>query len=149
MLAAAAALSLWTGALPAEAGDHPVCAACGLEIKAGRYLQDQWKACYHVEHAHIRRCEYCARGISEYNTHGGVHYPDGRDVCNICQGTAVMDEATAMSIEADARARMEAWGLRFPYGAIPIKLVDQPSWPRPARACPTAPSSPCPGPSRA
>lgn len=113
-----------TLALPALAGG-PICAACGKEIGPGKYLQDQWKACYHLEHAHIKRCVYCARGISEYNTHGGVHYPDGRDVCNICQATAVMDETTAAELEARTRERMSAWGLKFDYGPIPVRLVDQ------------------------
>jgi hypothetical protein len=107
------------------AAQTPICAACGQQIGPGRYMQDQWKACYHLEHAHIKRCVYCARGISEYNTHGGVHYPDGRDVCNICQETAVVDEGTAASLEASTRDRMSAWGLTFAYGDIPVKLVDQ------------------------
>ena len=120
-----ALLLLGLGGLPASAGDGPICAACGKEIGPGRYLQDQWGACYHLNHANIKRCVYCARGISEYNTHGGVHYPDGRDVCNICQATAIMDDDRAREIMDDTLSRMQAWGLRFDYGDIPIHVVDQ------------------------
>jgi hypothetical protein len=112
---------------PVLAAPAPVCAACGHEIAPGKYVQDQWKANYHTEHARIKRCIYCARGISEYNTGGGVHYNDGRDVCNICHATAVVDDATAAALLQRTRERMIAWGLSFEYGAIPVRLVDQPT----------------------
>jgi Protein DA1 len=110
---------------PAFAEDLPSCAGCGGEIGPGKYVQDQWGANYHTQHANLKRCHYCARGISSVNTGGGVRYPDGRDVCNICQGTAVTDDATAIEAADRIRGRMEAWGLRFAYGDIPVKLVDQ------------------------
>lgn len=104
----------------------PICAACGKEIGPGRYLQDQWKACYHLEHSKIKRCVYCARGISQYNTHGGVTYPDGRDVCNICNATAVTEDDRARELMDQTRRRMAAWGLNIAYGKIPLELVEQP-----------------------
>lgn len=110
---------------PAFAQGGPICAACGKEIGPGRYLQDQWKACFHLEHSHIKRCVYCARGISNFNTRGGTHYPDGRDVCNICRTNAVLDDATAKSLLLHTRARMANWGLKIAYGGIPVRLVDQ------------------------
>jgi hypothetical protein len=119
-----AALIFTVLTFPALAGG-PICAACGKEIGPGRYLQDQWKSSYHPEHSHIKRCVYCARGISEFNTHGGVHYPDGRDVCNICNETAVVEEEDARVLMNRTRDRMAGWGLTISYGAIPIALVDQ------------------------
>jgi hypothetical protein len=123
---AAALLVLGTAfAAPAIAADVPTCAACGKEIGAGKYLQDQWKANYHLQHQNIPRCYYCARGISQHNTGGGVRYAGGREVCNICNQTAVTDLATAESAMGRVRARMAAWGLAFDYGEIPVRLVDQ------------------------
>ncbi len=102
-----------------------MCAACGKEIGPGRYLQDQWKANYHVQHQNVARCYYCARGISQFNTGGGVRYTGGREVCNICQQTAVTDPAAAEAAMDRVRSRMAAWGLVFEYGEIPVRLVDQ------------------------
>ena len=110
---------------PAVAQPPPTCAACGGKIGPGKYIQDHWGANDHPAHAKLKRCYYCARGISPTNTGGGVSYPDGRDVCNICQGTAVTDEGTAAAIAERIRGRMEAWGLRFDYGEIPLQLVEQ------------------------
>ncbi|HEY9722226.1 MAG TPA: protein DA1 [Oscillatoriaceae cyanobacterium] len=108
----------------AEAVLH--CAACGGVIGPGRYLVDQWGDCYHPEHANIPRCVYCGRGISPYTTHGGVHYPDGRDVCNVCNATAVLDTATATELEKAVESRLSATlGLEFHTDAIPVRLVDQ------------------------
>lgn len=111
-------------AAPAWA-EVPMCAACGKEIGVGRYLQDQWKANYHVQHQNVPRCYYCARGISQFNTGGGVRYAGGREVCNICQQTAVTDAAAAEAAMDRVRSRMAAWGLVFEYGEIPVRLVDQ------------------------
>lgn len=120
------ALVVFLALSPIANAAGPICAACGHEIGPGRYLQDKtWNECYHVEHANIPRCIYCGRGISEYNTRGGVHYPDGRNVCNLCQATAVVDNLVAASVEAKVRAQMNAWGMGFDYGAIPVRLVDQ------------------------
>jgi hypothetical protein len=45
----------------------------------------------------------------------------------LCQATAVTDDDTAIEATARIRARMEAWGLKFDYGEIPVHLVDQPT----------------------
>lgn len=129
LLAASPLAPALTPPAAAEVGDPgqelPTCAACGQKIGPGRYIQDHWGANYHVQHANLKRCYYCARGISQFNTGGGVHYADGRDVCNICQATAVTDDATASEATARVRRKMEAWGLTFDYGQIPVHLVDQ------------------------
>jgi hypothetical protein len=103
----------------------PVCVGCGDTIGPGKYIQDNWGASYHTQHANLKRCFYCARGISTLNTGGGVRYSDGRDVCNICQQTAVTSQSEAEEAADRIRTRMEAWGLHFDYGQIPIALVDQ------------------------
>lgn len=122
LLITAAFLVSTTGMAWAEA---IICAACGGEIGPGRYVQDQWKANYHAQHAKVTRCFYCARGISQHNTGGGVRYADGRHVCNLCHGTAVVDDPTAVAVASRIRARMVDWGLTFDYGEIPVRLVDQ------------------------
>ncbi len=115
----------WLAAAPAALAQGPTCAACGKEIGPGRYMQDQWKACYHMQHSQLKRCYYCARGISAYNTQGGITYADGREVCNVCSGTSVTDDGQANAVAEQVRPRMGVWGLRFAYGAIPVRLVDQ------------------------
>lgn len=108
----------------AEAVLH--CAACGGVIGPGRYLVDQWGDAYHPEHANIPRCIYCGRGISPYTTHGGVRYPDGRVVCNVCNATAVLDKTTAEELERAVEAQLGAeLGLEFHTQDIPVRLVDQ------------------------
>lgn len=113
------------GAASAIDDPPPNCAACGTQIGPGKYVQDNWGANYHTQHAGLKRCFFCARGISALNTGGGVRYADGRDVCNICQQTAVTSEDEADAAADRIRGRMESWGLRFDYGEIPVQLVDQ------------------------
>lgn len=122
-LAALVALAPLSPAMAMQ--ELPNCAGCGGQIGPGKYVQDQWGANYHTQHANIKRCHYCARGISMANTGGGVRTGDGRDVCNICWGTAVTDNDAAAAAAERIRGRMEAWGLRFDYGEIPVQLVDQ------------------------
>lgn len=117
-------LAYTASALPAFAAGV-ICASCGKEIGPGRYMQDQWKACFHMQHSNLKRCYYCARGISAYNTRGGITYADGRDVCNICSGTSVTEDFEASSHAEQVRNRMGIWGLKFAYGTIPVRLVDQ------------------------
>ena len=114
-------------AMPAGAAvdDQPTCAGCGGHSGPGKDIQDNWGASYHTQHANLKRCFYCARGISSLNTGGGVRHADGRDVCNICQQTAVTRDDEAEEVSERIRARMESWGLRFDYGEIPVRLVDQ------------------------
>lgn len=127
LLGAAPAARAQAPAAIARSASSPVCAGCGQGIGPGRYVVDQWKHAYHTEHAQLPRCTYCARGISAYNTQGGVRYADGREVCNVCRATAVEDVRVAQAATARVRARLESWGLRFAYGTIPIQLVDQAS----------------------
>ncbi|MEB3196636.1 MAG: protein DA1 [Candidatus Sericytochromatia bacterium] len=122
--AALTAISVGVLAAPAWA-DAPVCAMCGKEIGPGRYVQDQWRANFHLQHQSAPRCYYCARAISPFNTGGGVRYPGGREVCNICHHTAVVDPNQAAAALARVRQRMSSWGLQFDYGEIPVRLVDQ------------------------
>lgn len=116
-------LALCAGA-PALA-EVPHCAMCGKEIGPGRYVQDQWRANFHLQHQSAPRCYYCARAISPFNTGGGVRYPGGREVCNLCHRTAVVNPQQATAVMVRVRSRMVAWGLNFDYGDIPVRLVDQ------------------------
>jgi hypothetical protein len=123
---AAALLAIACAAVPAMAApDAPLCVMCGKEIGPGRYVQDQWRANFHLNHQNAPRCYYCARAISPFNTGGGVRYPGGREVCNLCHQTAVVDQGQAEAAMERVRARMNAWGLGFDYGQIPVRLVEQ------------------------
>lgn len=120
---AVALMTLCFGA-PVHA-EVPLCAMCGKEIGPGRYVQDQWRANFHLQHQSAPRCYYCARAISPFNTGGGVRYPGGREVCNLCHHTAVVNPVEASEVMKRVRSRMGAWGLNFDYGDIPVRLVDQ------------------------
>lgn len=101
------------------------CAACGGDIIGGRTWTDEWGGKFHLEHARGKRCNYCNRAISDRYTGGGVTTPEGRDVCNLCQATAVSDDQNATQLAGRIRNRMEGWGLRFAMGPIPARVVDQ------------------------
>jgi hypothetical protein len=102
------------------------CNACGGAITAGNFLKDtQWDVYYHTEHGQVPRCEYCSRGITPFQTRGGMRYGDGRNICSLCFATAVTTDAAAAEAMQKIRARMEEWGLKFPYGVIPVRVVGQ------------------------
>lgn len=118
--------ALWSTLLaPPALAEVPLCVMCGKEIGPGRYVQDQWRANFHLQHQNAPRCYYCARAISPFNTGGGVRYPGGREVCNLCHQTAVIDQGQAEAAMERVRARMASWGLSFDYGQIPVRLVEQ------------------------
>jgi len=100
------------------------CALCG-KIVEGRYSYDFWGNVYHESHeADVPRCQYCLRFISERVTGGGVEYPDGRHVCNICRRTAVDDPGAAAALLEEVRGRLERLGLSTRGEEIPVSLVD-------------------------
>ncbi|MEB3329351.1 MAG: hypothetical protein VKQ33_08995, partial [Candidatus Sericytochromatia bacterium] len=50
-----ALLAIALAAAPTAAAEAPLCVMCGKEIGPGRYVQDQWRANFHLHHQNAPR----------------------------------------------------------------------------------------------
>jgi len=100
------------------------CSVCG-GILNGTFLRDSWGNAYHASHrSQVPECEYCGRLISEALTHGGVRYPDGRNVCNLCRRSAVEGAGEGRKILAEAASRIAASSIAVDVSEIRLRLID-------------------------
>lgn len=99
------------------------CALCERIIR-GEYLQDYWGNSYCKAHdGKAPVCDSCGRFISQALTGGGVHYPDGRWVCNICRAKGVDNVDDILAIVHDVAQNMKAFGMDVDYNGIKIHLI--------------------------
>jgi hypothetical protein len=86
-------------------------------------LGDQnWRL--HAEHPVPTFCLYCEHPLVTGGPYGGpIRYPDGRVVCSMCQASAINDPQDAQRRLDRVRATMTRWGMQFPWGQIPVRLV--------------------------
>ena len=100
------------------------CTICG-ELITGEYLQDFWGNSYHLSHkGEFPQCESCGRLISEKTTGGGIQYPDGRHICNLCRATALTDPDRARKILDKVRLQLAGENIRIEDDDIGLHLVD-------------------------
>jgi len=65
------------------------------------------------------RCKFCGASLSA----GKVHTVEGFDVCHQCDREAIRDLRTAQILVTEVRSELTSFGIRLPWGAIPIKLA--------------------------
>jgi len=65
------------------------------------------------------KCKFCGASLSA----GKVHTAEGFDVCHECDRHAVRDLRTAQALVAEVRTEIVKFGIKLPWGAIPIKLA--------------------------
>ncbi len=99
------------------------CALCDGVIQ-GEYMFDFWGNAYHLSHQYeTHACEYCGRFIAPHTTKGGVHYSDGRYICNFCRESAVTDKNEAIIILAEVARHMNRFGMVVDLGEIELHVV--------------------------
>jgi hypothetical protein len=101
------------------------CDLCGKIIK-GQYQVDYWGNKYCAEHENkIPKCDYCGRYISDELTQGGHEYGDGRNICGLCEESAVTDINKARSFLNEVKAQLLHKGIVIDYGKIGLHLVSR------------------------
>lgn len=127
-LLAALAFHLLAPAAVAAAGRK--CVVCPRPIPTvGRwasYTIDGVKYLLHEDDPEPPQCRYCGGLMAAYSPWGRpTRYADGREVCRRCAGAGVNDVRTAQAAVDGVRGVMAGWGMAFPWGRIPVKLVGQ------------------------
>jgi hypothetical protein len=99
------------------------CSLCDGIIQ-GEYLFDFWGNAYHLSHQYeTEACDYCGRFIAPHITNGGVHYSDGRYICNICRESAVTEKNEALLLLGEVARHMGRFGMEVDIGEIELHVV--------------------------
>lgn len=99
------------------------CGICGEIIKE-TYLLDFWGNAYHSRHKNeYPTCEHCGRLICEQFTGGGIRYPEGRHVCNLCLPSTINEIDRAESILEKVRSYLALEGIRINEKNIGLHLI--------------------------
>ncbi len=90
------------------------CAVCGKLMLAGPIVMDLWGNPHCAKHREeYSACSACNRIVCSRLTGGGVTYPDGRIVCNLCRQTAVDTKQQAKPIVEGVARWLYERGVRF------------------------------------
>ncbi len=106
-------------------GKNVICPVCKQVMLVAVYA-DFWgnKCCYH----HLKNmplCYSCMRLVSPGITGGGLTYPDGRVICNICRKTEVVRPEHARILADRVKYALERNGIHLGKFSVPLKFVDQ------------------------
>lgn len=103
------------------------CALCGKTIDRS-YKRDHWGNLYHDYHWDDEKgCDYCGRLISSRTTHGGISYPDGRYICNLCRPSAIDTFPTGEGLIDTVVSVLNQEGIAVDLSEIVMSLVDRDS----------------------
>ncbi len=100
------------------------CSVCG-ELLQRKYYQDFWGNKFCASHINHSKCLSCGRIVCERLTRGGITYPDGLLVCNLCNETAVTTLTQAIRIVEEMRLELQTLGLGLANTSVPVRLVDR------------------------
>ncbi len=102
------------------------CAICKRPL-VGRYITNHWGQKYCAGHAEVYvPCFACHRLICEELTGGGVIYKDGRQLCNLCQRSAIVEIGSrSREVVSQVRSTLRRHGIDPPQAEIPFQLVRQ------------------------
>lgn len=113
---------------------HPICYEnnialrcdfCGKIIE-GEYFTDFWGNKYHAYHeGQVPECDYCGRLLGDRNNRGGVRYPDGRHVCDLCRRTSVDNLTEARRLLEETRERLRSFGVEIDEAEISLQLTSR------------------------
>ncbi|MCX6170826.1 MAG: LIM domain-containing protein [Ignavibacteriales bacterium] len=103
----------------------PKCSICNAPLK-GVFNIDIYGNKYHKEHsAELNKCECCGRLICQALTGGGIKYPDGRNICNLCRRDAVFDQYQFKELLSIVSSRLVSFGIIVDMKRISILGVDK------------------------
>lgn len=99
------------------------CDFCGGIIE-GDYFTDFWGDRYHAYHqGKVPECDYCGRLLGDMTSGGGVHYPDGRNICDLCRRTSVDNLTMARRLLEETREHLRSYGIVVDYDDITLQLT--------------------------
>lgn len=104
-----------------QAQNSPKCSVCRKPL-AKHYLVDFWGNAFCNTHTHYSNCSSCGRIVCENLTDGGMQYPDGVVICNICNLCAVDTQERAERLLDEMRRNLASVGLKLNSSQTPLTL---------------------------
>ncbi len=104
--------------------NHPKCSVCSKPLSR-RYFLDFWGNAFCNTHQDYSTCASCNRIVCENLTGGGMKYPDGLLICNLCGLHGVSTLARAEKLMEEMRSALASVGLKLNKAQTPIKLCDR------------------------
>jgi hypothetical protein len=100
------------------------CSICKGAID-GAYNYNSWGDTLHTGHAtQYPSCDYCGRLKAEQLSGRGVRYPDGRELCDACYGSAVSNMSAAEAVMDTVRNTLRLHGIKIDH-TFKLHLVDK------------------------
>ncbi len=100
------------------------CDVCNAPLE-GTYVTDFWNNSFHKYHTEeLHECYTCGRLICENITFGGYILEDGRNLCGICNETAVTDDFLLEASLTYVNRLLNYNGIYGMPDNIPVTLVD-------------------------
>ncbi len=113
---------------------HPICYENNIALRCdfcggiieGEYFTDFWGDRYHAYHeGEVPECDYCGRLLGDRSNRGGVKYPDGRHVCDLCRRTTVDNLTSARRLLEETRERLRTFGIAVDHDEISLTLTSK------------------------
>ena len=104
--------------------NHPLCSVCRKPLSA-TYLIDFWGNVYCDTHENYSNCSSCGRVVCKNITDGGMVYPDGMVICNLCGLRSVDSPERANRIMDEMKSALSSVGLHLNTTATPLTLADR------------------------
>lgn len=80
--------------------------------------------CYH-HNQEYPRCFSCQRLVTPQFTRGGLTYPDGRVICNLCRKSEVVKPEKARMVADRVKYTLERQGFDFSRFSVPLRFMQQ------------------------
>ena len=100
---------------------HPLCSVCRRPLP-NEYMVDFWGNSFCPEHQNYSNCSSCSRIVCKQITDGGMLYPDGLVICNICNLRSVSTQQQANRLLAEMKIALASVGLNLHKSSTPITL---------------------------
>ena len=99
----------------------PLCSVCRNPLTARHYI-DFWGNKFCHTHKNYTHCASCSRIVCKSLTDGGMQYPDGVTICNLCGLHGVSTQERAERLLGEMRESLASVGLKLNSTQTPILL---------------------------
>ncbi len=105
----------------AEKQTAPLCSVC-LNPLTANYFVDFWGNSFCNNHSGHPECSSCGRLVCDNLTDGGMQYPDGVVICNLCSLNGISSQERADKIAEEMRSALASVGLKLNSTQTPVRL---------------------------
>ena len=105
----------------AEKQTAPLCSVC-LNPLTANYFVDFWGNSFCNNHSGHPECSSCGRLVCDNLTDGGMQYPDGVLICNLCSLNGISSQERADKIAEEMRSTLASVGLKLNSTQTPVRL---------------------------